>query len=428
MGSSLHSLQGAIEYTEEVVCAYNTGQRITSGGGFSNYYTRPAYQDAAVEKYFAEVARSPIQPVAGYNPAGRGYPDISFEANMYRVQHRSELSSKWSGTSGTSASCPVAAGMFSNINAARLAAGKGSIGWINPVLYMYASLFVNDVTKGNNKDGPTCPHGFSATPGWDPTTGLGSINYGKLEAVMVSLGKVNSMLSYPSKNPASNLIPSPTAYPVSKPSGTPSLLPTNKLTARPSSYPTNRPFTKPSVAPMGRPSDHPTLLPSVTPSIEPTEKLTARPSRYPTFLPYVTPSVAPTENLTARPSSHPTLPPFTKPSVSEIETLTELPTKYPTKLSQVRKPSRRPLRSRTKRPSRSPLVVEFVPDNKKSTAQPSSFSPVTLSPELPTSETPSSGTSFPSLMFPSDSSVSSSANAIEDPNRERGTITLLFID
>ena len=282
---------------------------------------------------------------------------------MYRVQHRSELSSKWGGTSGTSASTPVAAGMFSNINAARLAAGKGSIGWINPVLYMYASLFVNDVTKGNNLDGALCPQGFYATPGWDPTTGLGSINYGKLEAVMVSLGNVNSMLSYPSKNPASNVVPPPTAYPVSKPSATPRSSPTNV--------------------------------------------------------------------------------PSKRPTVPEIKIVTKRPSKYPTKLSKVRKPSRRPLRSRTKRPSRSPLVVEFVPDNKKSTAQPSSFSPVMLSPELPTSETPSplpspllrgdlkekpsSGTSFPSSTFPSGSLVSSSANVIKDPTREQGTITLLLI-
>jgi hypothetical protein len=120
---------------------------------------------------------------------------------MYRVQHRTELSSKWSGTSGTSASTPVAAGMFSNINAARLAAGKGSIGWINPVLYAYSSLFVNDVTKGNNKDGPTCPQGFYATPGWDPASGLGSINYGLFERKMLSLGAVNQGSMWPTNGP-----------------------------------------------------------------------------------------------------------------------------------------------------------------------------------------------------------------------------------
>ena len=94
--------------------------------------------------------------------------------------------------------------MFSNVNAARLAAGKGSVGWINPVLYKLSTLFVNDITKGNNLDGPLCPQGFYATPGWDPATGLGSLNYGKFEAVMLSLGNPNSVSSYPSLKPSGN--------------------------------------------------------------------------------------------------------------------------------------------------------------------------------------------------------------------------------
>jgi tripeptidyl-peptidase-1 len=191
-----------VKYTEEIVCAWNTGQAITSGGGFSFYYSRPAYQDAAVAKYFAAVALSPKIPVAGYNNLGRGFPDVSFEGHMYKVQHRTERSTHWSGTSGTSASAPVAAGMFSNINAGRLAAGKGSVGWIHPVLYKHSSLFVNDITKGNNLDGPLCPQGFYATPGWDPTTGLGSINYGKFEHFMLSLGNANSVSTYPTVEPS----------------------------------------------------------------------------------------------------------------------------------------------------------------------------------------------------------------------------------
>ena len=71
---------------------------------------------------------------------------------------------------GTSASCPVAAGFFSNVNAARLAAGKGSLGWVTPALYAYALLFVNDVTSGNNAQCSGAV-GFYATTGWDPVTG-----------------------------------------------------------------------------------------------------------------------------------------------------------------------------------------------------------------------------------------------------------------
>jgi subtilase family serine protease len=45
--------------------------------------------------------------------------------------------------SGTSASSPFMAGLFSNVNAKRLAAGKGSLGWINPTLYQTYTQFTN---------------------------------------------------------------------------------------------------------------------------------------------------------------------------------------------------------------------------------------------------------------------------------------------
>ena len=77
--------------------------------------------------------------------------------------------------SGTSASTPVIAAMISNINASRRKNGKGSVGWLNPALYKYASEFINDVTVGHNKcvagGAVCCRTGFYATAGWDPTTG-----------------------------------------------------------------------------------------------------------------------------------------------------------------------------------------------------------------------------------------------------------------
>ena len=81
---------------------------------------------------------------------------------------------------GTSASAPVFAGMVALVNAARLAAGKGGLGWINPALYANAAKFVlNDITSGNNKCQETicCRQGFTATEGWDPVTGLGSVTF-----------------------------------------------------------------------------------------------------------------------------------------------------------------------------------------------------------------------------------------------------------
>jgi hypothetical protein len=118
--------------------------------------------------------------------------------------------------SGTSASCPAVAGFISNINAARLAIGKGSVGWINPALYTKGSSFVNDITSGNIKcvaDGTCCSTGFYATAGWDPATGLGSVNYGKMAPFFVALGS-NIIYSFPSMSPAfPGDLPLPTVVP-----------------------------------------------------------------------------------------------------------------------------------------------------------------------------------------------------------------------
>lgn len=61
----------------------------------------------------------------------------------------------------------------------------GGLGPINPTLYSLASdptTYANDfydVTTGNNQSDPSIP-GYSATPGWDPVTGLGTPNAANL--------------------------------------------------------------------------------------------------------------------------------------------------------------------------------------------------------------------------------------------------------
>ena len=39
------------------------------------------------------------------------------------------------GVAGTSAACPVVAGIFTIVNNARLKAGKNSLGFLNPFIY-----------------------------------------------------------------------------------------------------------------------------------------------------------------------------------------------------------------------------------------------------------------------------------------------------
>ena len=46
-----------------------------SGGGFSNYWPRPSYQEDAVKHYFSVAQGLPASNL--YNHTGAGFPDVS---------------------------------------------------------------------------------------------------------------------------------------------------------------------------------------------------------------------------------------------------------------------------------------------------------------------------------------------------------------
>ena len=128
-----------------------------------------------------------LAPSPGYNKKGRGFPDVSLQGFNYLTTTGLDRYL----SSGSSASTPLMAGMISNLNAARMKLGKGSVGFINPALYAYSSNFTTDIIPGSVQhtvSGANCSQGFHATPGWDPASGLGSLNYGEMEVVFKSLG------------------------------------------------------------------------------------------------------------------------------------------------------------------------------------------------------------------------------------------------
>eukprot|EP01034_Spumella_vulgaris_P026875 gene26875-33523_t len=177
--------------TAEVACTSDNEGVITTGGGFSGLYPRPAWQNTVVENYFTSVSNTNNAPKTGYQTAGRGYPDVSLLAAWYDVMANNKLTAVF----GTSASTPVFAAFVSLVNAKRLAAGKSSLGWINPSLYaLYESFILNDITVGENNCvadvALCCEQGFTAVAGWDPVTGLGSVNYGKFEEAFFALGSI----------------------------------------------------------------------------------------------------------------------------------------------------------------------------------------------------------------------------------------------
>jgi tripeptidyl-peptidase-1 len=176
--TAVGATQGPESDSDEIACQSNEGGVITTGGGFSVLFEQPSYQSSAVSGYFSSLSTEE-QPVAGYEASNRGYPDVSMLGYNYEVV----IAGKTYAVSGTSASAPVFAGVVSLVNAARLDAGKSALGFLNPSLYSSSlSGVYNDITEGHNKctaGRVCCDEGFSASQGWDPVTGFGSVDYGK---------------------------------------------------------------------------------------------------------------------------------------------------------------------------------------------------------------------------------------------------------
>ncbi|KAF9464795.1 tripeptidyl peptidase A [Collybia nuda] len=148
-----------------------------SGGGFSNYFSRPWYQDRVVQDYLKNLPEDTYKGL--FNRGGRAIPDVAAQGRRFRVFWKGNIIS----IGGTSASAPTFAGIVALLNDARLAKHLPPLGFLNPLLYTKGlEGAFNDITEGNN---PGCgTPGFNATKGWDPVTGLGTPNFGKLKILL----------------------------------------------------------------------------------------------------------------------------------------------------------------------------------------------------------------------------------------------------
>ncbi|KAG1812269.1 Pro-kumamolisin, activation domain-containing protein [Suillus variegatus] len=164
-------------------------QVIYSGGGFSNYFSMPLYQKAAVEGY---LAAEPISyPKDIYNSTGdkvdHFYSPVHIPISLLTEQTTLLLStvlSRW--CTELPAATPVVGSILTMVNDARISRGKPPLGFINPAIY--SADFVGgfkDVTNGTN---PGCGTlGFNTTKGWDPVTGLGTPYFPSLLSKWLSL-------------------------------------------------------------------------------------------------------------------------------------------------------------------------------------------------------------------------------------------------
>ena len=125
-----------------------------SGGGFSNIHPVADYQKDAVDAYLDAVGSSlPFESYSQiivdgdftnitdinqvYNRGGRGYPDVAAVGENQLIIYEGAFHT----IGGTSLSTPLWGSMLTLINEKRIAAGKSTVGFINPILVSYPKVF-----------------------------------------------------------------------------------------------------------------------------------------------------------------------------------------------------------------------------------------------------------------------------------------------
>jgi len=153
---------------------------IGGGGGASAYFAKPVWQTG------------PGVP----NDGARDLPDVSFAASWFHDGYDIVMGGNYYSVGGTSASSPLFAGIVALLNQSQAQANPGSpagLGNINPSLYRMARTTTDvfhDITTGNNivpcaQGSPDCVNGtlgYSAGPGYDLATGLGSLDAARFVA------------------------------------------------------------------------------------------------------------------------------------------------------------------------------------------------------------------------------------------------------
>ncbi|CEJ87271.1 Putative Tripeptidyl peptidase [[Torrubiella] hemipterigena] len=167
---------GATRHFDPVFAAFDGRSDFVTGGGFSDYFSRPDYQHGVVDKYLASIG--PLHEGL-YNTQGRAIPDVSAQGYHFAVIYN--------GTAhlldGTSGSAPVFAAIVTLLNDALMAEKKPPLGFLNPWLYSVRKG-LRDVTYGSATGCNTT--GFPATVGWDAATGLGTPWFPELKDLALS--------------------------------------------------------------------------------------------------------------------------------------------------------------------------------------------------------------------------------------------------
>jgi uncharacterized protein (TIGR03437 family) len=181
----------ALSYIPEVV--WNDSDPINgpsaSGGGSSGYFLRPSWQTG------------PGVP----NDNFRHVPDVALAASPNHDGYLVYTGGSSQIYGGTSFGAPSFAGIAALINQYMVFSGAQAnpgLGNVNPKLYALAqtaSGVFHDITTGNNTVTVSCgrsrgcsssPVGYNAGPGYDQTTGLGSVDAYRLVAAWAGASSI----------------------------------------------------------------------------------------------------------------------------------------------------------------------------------------------------------------------------------------------
>jgi len=208
VSSTSYATQDGNQYTTPQICSYGypcskgPGQEVftmanntyyvwTGGSGFANYTAMPSWQKTQAAKWLnpSYPKTWPIPPTVFFNPANRAYPDVVALGDRILIFCSGSISI----TAGTSASTPIFSGIISLLNDARLNAGKKPLGFLSPLLYTMQQDQPNtfhDITVGTSswsRSSSSCKYGYGCSEGWDPASGLGSLDFTNARQYVLTL-------------------------------------------------------------------------------------------------------------------------------------------------------------------------------------------------------------------------------------------------